>query len=242
MKIEKALQCRNIKSIQGIKGFQRVYYGEEFCERLLPKPNELKKILQDVRHMGKSFSLITPFSTDKGISALRGLFKVLSPQDEIVVNDYGVLNMVNEEFGNPVFIGRILGKQILAAVRVKNKQEIKEYFSIFGPKIEGLEVDYHNYQQVSQTLRERMCISFNRSPFYWGVTRRCVFSPNFSTLSKFGECNKECLKTKAIIHNKLINKDFLVEGNQIMNMDKVALDKKIGLSFLSRIVFKVKEK
>ena len=95
--------------------YTRVYYGNEFCERLIPSLNDLKEILCYIQIKGLNFSLVSPYVTNVGLARLRVLFEYLKSEKincEVIINDWGVLNLINREYFNfqPV-LGRLLTKQ-----------------------------------------------------------------------------------------------------------------------------------
>ena len=48
--------------------FDRIYYGDEGCENLLPSINELKKLLKKCSRSGVKITLVTPvLMSDNGI-------------------------------------------------------------------------------------------------------------------------------------------------------------------------------
>ena len=101
-KMEKALSL-NYPLINGcpdFDGFDRIYFGQESCDRLLPSENELSVMTQKVRHNRKQFSFITPPTIDKGLNKIKSLLRLLDPEDEIIVNDLGVLKYVNDNYSH----------------------------------------------------------------------------------------------------------------------------------------------
>jgi hypothetical protein len=96
-----------------------IYFGVEFCQRLIPTSDELIEALHLARAAGLSFSFLTPPVTDPGIETLRCRFSDLSGESsverdiEVVVNDWGVLNLLKESFPvlKPVF-GRMMNKMV----------------------------------------------------------------------------------------------------------------------------------
>jgi hypothetical protein len=97
--------------------YQRIYFGAEFCEHLMPNPRELRQAIDWARVHKRHLSLMTPYMTDAGIKKARGLLSVLNEyaaesqlEIEVVVNDYGALHLLMNESVTKV-IGRGLSKQ-----------------------------------------------------------------------------------------------------------------------------------
>jgi len=95
--------------------YDRLYYGCEFCERLIPSQARLERALAFADEHDMDFTFVSPFVTDEGVAKLEPLLKWLSKScagAEVVVNDWGVLNLVAEGGLDlePV-LGRLLTKQ-----------------------------------------------------------------------------------------------------------------------------------
>ncbi len=60
------------------ENFSRLYFGNEFCERLIPTVQQLTKVLSVVRQKGLAFTLVTPYVTNAGIKRLEKLLTVLA--------------------------------------------------------------------------------------------------------------------------------------------------------------------
>jgi Collagenase and related proteases len=94
--------------------FTRMYFGQEFCEKALPIHKELDQALALAEQLGMNFTLVTPYVTEPGLKAVKGLFQQLirvQPRAEVVVNDWGVLQTIAEDYPTltPV-LGRLLNK------------------------------------------------------------------------------------------------------------------------------------
>jgi len=99
----------NLKYLTG--DYHRVYFGDEFCERLLPTPKALKDLMRDVGGREKAFTLVTPYVTQAGLEQVRQLLNVLPDGTEVVFNDWGVFRMMKNAFPHltPV-MGRLMTK------------------------------------------------------------------------------------------------------------------------------------
>jgi|YelNatPaOPRAMG01_1025707.scaffolds.fasta_scaffold04140_8 hypothetical protein len=93
--------------------FSRIYFGNEFCERLLPTSEELRAVIDFATERKMEFTLVTPYVTNKGLERLEKLLSLLAKETsaEVVFNDYGVLRLLLRKFGGlePV-MGRLLNK------------------------------------------------------------------------------------------------------------------------------------
>jgi hypothetical protein len=108
---------RRAAGIAGLvpKRFTRLYFGNEFCERLIPSARDLEKALSYAQKERLAFSLVTPYVTDAGIKRLGRLFSLLKKRKmrcEVIVNDWGVLHFVNDAYPECIpVLGRLLTKQ-----------------------------------------------------------------------------------------------------------------------------------
>ncbi|MFA5039288.1 MAG: hypothetical protein WC732_06370 [Candidatus Omnitrophota bacterium] len=97
-----------------VKDIDRLYFGNEFCEGLIPGLSVVKARQAFAQRSGKPLTFVTPYVTDKGLTRLYGIFKYLNKLDkvEVVFNDWGVFSMLREEFSNLVpVMGRLLTRQ-----------------------------------------------------------------------------------------------------------------------------------
>ncbi|MCX5700967.1 MAG: hypothetical protein NTZ63_05450 [Candidatus Omnitrophica bacterium] len=238
-RIEQALLVNNADSMDKAKGdiFERVYFGEEFCERLLPSVTRLKAAKLKARKLGKKFTLLTPALTEAGLNKVKLLLKCLNNEDEVVINDYGLLYMLGQEAINPLVVGRLIGRNMLLVLNglVKENKLIRQYLSILGPHVFMLEVDSFNVQKASPLLTNFIKFSFRSELFFWTVTRRCAFNRPNHIFDKFYPCRKECLRQKVIIRNNKVKKLFLLEGNKIIDL-KASLNERAASVTLERIV------
>jgi hypothetical protein len=95
--------------------FDRCVYGNEFCEHLIPQPKQLEAVRAAARDEGLNLTLLTPYVSDSGIEALKPLFDLLSMNgaNEVVFNDWGVLNLLRREFPELTPVqGRLMNKSL----------------------------------------------------------------------------------------------------------------------------------
>lgn len=111
-----SLTLRLIDEHFGPVEFSRCVYGNEFCEHLIPYPGQVEAVIRATRGRGLAVTFVTPYVTDAGIETLRPLFGLLSGAGddcEVVFNDWGVLNVLRQEFPRLIPVqGRLMNKSL----------------------------------------------------------------------------------------------------------------------------------
>lgn len=240
--IEKALKVSSARSLtnKNLFEFDRIYFGHEFCERLLPDSDQVKRALGIIKQKNKKLSLLTPSATEYGLKNIRSLVSLLDKEDEVIVNDYGVLNMIGKEFKNPILIGRVLGRIVLPTLEASREKSdiLNHYLSLLGQKVRGLETDLFNASVIDSFLAKQIYVSLYVGPVVWTTTKRCAFNTRATTLKKFCMCKRECLKGQAIIENTAVKKHFFLKGNTFFSMAEDAQEI-ANIDFFKRTVFEL---
>ena len=114
--MQKAVFIAKQKALDSIEGeFDRLYYGCEFCERLIPGEERLTHAISCADERGMEFTFVTPFATDFGMDKLLALLPWLAqerPGTEVVVNDWGTLHLISDrKLDLEPVLGRLLTKQ-----------------------------------------------------------------------------------------------------------------------------------
>lgn len=212
--------------------YKRVYFGNEFCERLIPNKAQLKKVLDFTKEKKIRFTFVTPYVTDEGINKLKTLFSYLSKIDkgiEVIVNSYGVLNIVNQ-FGLIPVLGRLLVKQkkgprilnltknlpspALRRFKQTNITSIVEKF-LKQNNVKRIELD-NALQGIDISLKELKASIYY--PYVYVTTSRfcmtnlCEKSNQRGMLGIF-PCKKECQKYAFELRNKHMPKTLILKGN-----------------------------
>lgn len=113
--MELAFYITNIKMLRSWNtSFTRIYFGNEFCERLLPSPEEINTMLKFVLENNLAFSFVTPYVTDAGLNHVKTLLEIIARKksdSEVIFNDWGIFQVLNENYPSfePV-MGRLLNK------------------------------------------------------------------------------------------------------------------------------------
>lgn len=123
----------NLKKYNNIDlRYKRLYFGNEYCQKLIPTETEFGRVLDFCHRKNLALSLLTPLVTSFGLRKLDKLFCLLirnSDSFEVVINDWGVLDLVNEKYKQLI---PVLGRLMFAQKRdprlvniINDKQEAK---------------------------------------------------------------------------------------------------------------------
>ncbi|ATU04948.1 hypothetical protein BKN14_00625 [Candidatus Gracilibacteria bacterium HOT-871] len=121
------MAIREIKKRFGQDYFNKIsgiYYGSDNCEFLVPMRKEIEKAVEKFvefnknfpPHKIRTFTFVTPYVGDKMMERLEESLAFLNDLKiknsiEIVVNDYGVLSLINRKFPNlKIIFGRLIHK------------------------------------------------------------------------------------------------------------------------------------
>ena len=113
---------KNKLSNHGIfqKEFSRVYIGNQFCHNLFPDNEMLFKLINKAKDENYKISIAFTYMRDNHIDTYRNILGQLSKwcdenkmEIEIIVNDWGMLNIVNKDFNNnfTISLGILLNKR-----------------------------------------------------------------------------------------------------------------------------------
>ncbi len=221
--MEKVILISTFKpNFKKAKSFSRIYFGSEFCQHLLPTPQITEKFIKEFPN--KNISLLTPIVNEDGlkqIDILISLFQKQNKSFEVIVNDFGVLNLIHTKYPNcePV-LGRIISNNIFTFKKnlyLQNKNTLKMLHNQyhvnrieFDKNIENIEIPQHFLKNIHFTIY---------FPYlFMTTTKRCLFphllSPKRNKYETYS-CNQECLKTKQkfIISYPMIKEKIYVVGN-----------------------------
>lgn len=90
-----------------------MYFGSEFCEHLLPSARTLRQALARAASRGLRFALLTPIASPDVLARLESLLSLLPGGAEVIVNDWGVAQLVAARFPmlTPV-AGRVMCRMV----------------------------------------------------------------------------------------------------------------------------------
>jgi hypothetical protein len=143
----KAPKCspRELEAFEKTKGFvsraSRVYFGHETCARRLPPRSKIIDAYSLCLSSGMEMSFILPYAGEKDVSPIVSaveVFAAVNPGGEVVLNDFGLINAIQEK-NIPVktVLGRLLSRQkrdprFLSLPHAENIAEKELSFSSFS--------------------------------------------------------------------------------------------------------------
>jgi len=236
--VEKGLHVLSFSGSEPLKGYGRLYIGDDFCERLTPDAAGLGKILDFIRHSGKRLTLLTAYYTEKGLENLKPVLETLNSCGlgaEVVANDLGVLRILNNSFPNLIPVSGRLNTSILmhpffSDWRIFNPDgKIREFYrKRFCPADEYFEFLRENRIRrvefdsifalplfAERFVREDVAVSLYHPFTYFTTSRRCLFAGRKAFSSKFAllGCKKECLDYRLVLQNRSLGQKIFVKGN-----------------------------
>ena len=218
------------------KEYTRLYFGNEFCQRLIPTKEDLSKVINFVKKKKIKLSFVTPYVTDEGIERLEPLLGLLNEklyESEVIINDYGTLEMMQEKKLKlkPV-LGRLLTKQKRGPriINIMNKlpKPAIEHFRKSNAEVpifqkflikngfERVELD-NLLQGVDDNFSESKIKASLYYPYaYVTTTRFCLTSicDKKDAVPGIYPCKKECQKYGPFkLTNKNMPVPLLLKGN-----------------------------
>jgi hypothetical protein len=239
--------------------FHRLYFGIEFCERLLPSPAQLTKVINFALKKKKGFTLVTPYVTNAGLDKVEKLLDLLSetyPASEIVFNDWGVYHLLREK-ALPIkpVLGRLLNKMKRGPRIVPVKELIPktslDYFMTPGCSIPAIQhflidnrierVEFDNLLQGLNLdgITENLHLSLYL-PFAYVTTTRFCFMASSQDTQHFTigvlPCKKECQDYAFTLHNPVMTTPLIRKGNTLFFSNEKIPEQHLHNRKIDRIV------
>lgn len=184
--MEKALLTgRFAPDPSALKGLDWAVAGSEFCQNRLPAPGALEAL----RARGLKLSLATSILTDAGLGLAEKLIAAALRKkllDEVIVNDWGLLEKLKGRRGLKLSIGRLLAVELSATEPGWTRRFVKEY------GVTGAEADEAG---LARKLKARagLKISWHKPHAFKAVTTYCPFERHFRAACGFS-CEGQALK------------------------------------------------
>jgi hypothetical protein len=233
--MEHAAFITKTESLQCIDGiYSRLYYGNEFCQHLIPSLDEIKQVSDFTRMRSLAFTLVTPFVTNEGLQALKPLLSYVvkhTASSEVVINDWGVLRMAKEQFPSlTLVLGRLLTKQkrgprLLRLTR-RMPPEMIEHFRASNIDV-PIVVDFLRQKGIERVELDNLLQGISRGkdvlraslyvPYVFVTTTRYCISAFCERQDHFSRditaCRKECSRYIFDLTHKNMPVPLMLKGN-----------------------------
>lgn len=217
------------------KNFSRLYFGNEFCQELIPSLEDLERVLNSTIDL--KLTLVTPYVTNEGLTRLISLLDRLSQEKrdvEVVFNDWGVFQILKKGYPTlqPI-MGRLLNK-MKRGPRICNvlhsiKQEDLNYFKSSNLTLNILlnflisngirRVEFDNLIQGFDLNFDGIEVSLYIPYVYVTTTRYCLVNacdiPHKKAVVGIFPCKKECQKYTFFLTHKVMPVTLIRKGNTL---------------------------
>ncbi|MFH1775826.1 MAG: hypothetical protein ABH839_04160 [Chloroflexota bacterium] len=237
--------------------FSRIYFGNEFCQQLIPSVGDLERVLDFVGQNNLDFTLVSPYVTDRGLEGLEPLLAATAegkPGSEVVFNDYGVWRVLKGRYrGLSPVMGRLLNRMKrgprLMTVIDKLPSSTVDYFRSSNLAVPVLRwflaesgvsrVELDNVLQGMDFNLDGLKASLYWPYAYVTTTRLCLANCGEEPESreKIGifPCERECRKYTFYLENEAMPVPLIRKGNTIFFENEALPDDMSGLG-IDRIV------
>lgn len=266
MKIEKVKIINNLENLNKCGNYDRIYFGNEFCQIKNPQLKDLKYIVSNAS--GKKFSIVFPYLTEQYFKQVKQLVAFISKHseifDEIIFNDWGLFYFIRENYPDrKLVLGRLLTKQKtdpFATEIIANKQKIiASENNIFVPKkVSNDAVEYFSETFINSKIFQKFMVKNNIvrveiDNLNWDIKvklpkniKASVYYPyvKISTtrfcgyLNMLGHnCSKQCDKFSIELNKYRSQYNYIINGNTVLfKNDKLPTVKQLQNNCIDRIV------
>lgn len=196
--MERALLTgRSAPDPAALKGFAWAVAGSEFCQNRLPSAAALAALR---RVKGLKISLATSVLTDAGLAAAEKLIAAAWRRrllDEVIVNDWGLLEPLKKCRGLRLSAGRLLSVELSMTDAAWTRRFAKE---------RGFVCAEADEKALASRLRERgFSVSWHRPHAFKAVTTYCPFEKHFKAV-----CAMSCEGRSLTLSNPCLKKPLLL--------------------------------
>jgi len=230
-------KARNLKYFN--PHLSRIYFGNEFCQRLIPSSQEVDRVMDFAHEHAISFSLVTPYVTNEGLEQWRSVIEHVAarnPRTEVIFNDWGVFRIIRDSAqGLQPILGRLMtkikrGPRLMKVIdklppdALKHLQstnlDVEAYRSFLVDQgITRVELDYPLQDIRTSGIGSAIHLSLY-IPFVYVTTTRFCLSASCDVPEKKGmvgifPCKKECQKYTFTLDNPVMDTSLIRKGNTI---------------------------
>jgi hypothetical protein len=220
-----------------------VRFGMEFCEWKIHTLEALKRAYGDVTDAGKAFTYVVPILSNVGIEKTQEHLAYLNDYDgvEVVIGDIGILNLLQKFDGlrfrlgrprvyipgrnpwdqitrmpNPSFFARRKVEKIFYQTNLNYRRALKYYT---GLGVEGADVDWipKSFPHYTKIVKNGFRLAVHTYAVPVAVTMRC-HTARFLGEAEPSLCTKPCLSRAFNIHQKELDKSFVLNGNVVFRL------------------------
>jgi len=228
--MEHAIYIQNLNDLKLFdrNKFNRIYFGTEFCGKLIPKNKDIKKITNSTKKTPLTF--VTPWCTDNNINTLSKILPILPTNAEVVFNDWGLLKLIKKYKLIPI-LGRLL-VSIKRDPRFNKNSKLPEYFkqsNINNPFFQEFLIKHGinriELDNVIQGYNFKLKNKFKTSMYYPFVyittSRKCIVSNvDSKNKIKLEKCNFECKNYTFSANLEQYNSKIILKGNSQFYVNK----------------------
>jgi hypothetical protein len=239
--------------------FTRIYFGNEFCQKLIPAESEVEEVLSFAEKYNLNFTFVTPYVTNRGLQRLEALILFLKERKhgcEILFNDWGVLQFLNEINADFVpVMGRLLNK-VKRGPRIMNildkvPEETRCFFQgtnldvpsarnfLKNNGVQRIEFD-NTLQGICMTEKDDEFCKSIYMPFVFVSTSRFCMSAGCDNMTVgdvigVSPCRNECQNYTFTLENPVMTVPLIRKGNSIFYLNDNIPDI-VAERFVDRIV------
>lgn len=231
-----------------IKPFSRVYLGSEFCHKMIPNKIQYKKILEVCLFESFDVTIAFPYLleneiiyTDELLEIADNIAKENGVTIEIIINDWGMIELVNKYENLTMVLGRLLNKRKKDS-RIKYVWKYKENSALlkqnylnnnsFLEELKHAGIDrfeFENHLLEDELVDGKCSLHF---PYYQiNSSSFCIMYAKCKNYNKFkqsmvSECPKYCDNYVFLYPNHL---SLVGRGNSILGFNNKILISKEDL-------------
>lgn len=211
-KITKAILLDDKNKIDKYVNYDVIYYGNEFCQNLIPTYEELKYLKSKIGI--KQLVFVTTFVTNDGLIKIEKIlrnnekFKIF---DEVIVNDFGVMELLNKKFPDiRISLGRIFAQRIFK-IKLNTIISNDSNFNIF----KSYNIEAYGLTSIGSNmiLPKKILLDIYYPYFPLSITRRCLVGFSDNNIKDFNKCNHSCNERLIIAKNPVIKNNLYIKGN-----------------------------
>lgn len=219
-----------------------VRFGSEFCEWKIPTLDLVKEAYVLAKDNGKDFIYITPRVSDRGIKNIQGHLEFLNTAGRIVVvvNDFGVLNVLKQHPNLRPHLGRQLiyiparcpWEQITEnEVGFITKRQVSRifyqtslnyiatirFFQDYG--VQGVDVDWipECFSAYDFISRNGLDLSIHLHLVPVTITRRC-HTARFLGEKNLENCRRPCYFRTFVLKHDVLEIELILCGNAVFRL------------------------